>query len=158
MVLIGPHFTGEKLGSHVTQGHMASHWQNWLGAGHLPPLLAGVIGTLLPVKPLGDSLDQRCGLVTLLSSLSCRLADLSGRPWRLCRGQPVTFINWVHHWPSWSEPTQVGLALDARSPRLRRPEWCRHSAAQLALPEQQVCGCCSHRGLADTAGGQAWTG
>lgn len=108
LVLIGPHFTGEKLGSHVTQGHMASHWQNWLGAGHLPPLLAGVIGTLLPVKPLGDSLDQRCGLVTLLSSLSCRLADLSGRPWRLCRGQPVTFINWVHHWPSWSEPHSSG--------------------------------------------------
>lgn len=108
LVLISPHFTGEKLGSHVTQGHMASHWQNWLGAGHLPPLLAGVIGTLLPVKPLGDSLDQRCGLVTLLSSLSCRLADLSGRPWRLCRGQPVTFINWVHHWPSWSEPHSSG--------------------------------------------------
>lgn len=106
LVLIGPHFTGEKLEASA-QGHMASCWQNWLGVRCLPPLLAGVIGTLLPIKPLGVSLDQRCGLVTLLSSLSRHLADLNGRPWRLCRSQPVTF-NWVHHWPSWSEPYSSG--------------------------------------------------
>ena len=107
LVLIGPCFTGEKLGASA-QGHMASRWQSWLEAGRLPPLLAGVIGTLLPVKPLSDSLDQRCGSVAFLSSLSCHLADLSGRPWRLCRGHPVTFINTVHHWPSWSEPHSSG--------------------------------------------------
>ena len=47
LVLIGPHFTGEKLEASAPC-HMASLWQSWLGAGCLPPLLARVIGTLLP--------------------------------------------------------------------------------------------------------------
>ena len=68
LVLIGPHFTGEKLEASAP-GHMASIWQSWLGAGCLPPPLARVIGTLLPAKPLSDSLDQRCASVTFLSSL-----------------------------------------------------------------------------------------
>lgn len=46
LVLIGPHFTGEKLGSHVTQGSISkSLAELWLGAGHLPPPLLSHLGT-----------------------------------------------------------------------------------------------------------------